>query len=81
MNAILAPQPSPPDTSDDRCDVCGLTAPFLLRDHARNTVTRYCRIHLPDSFPMAKSLTRLMEEMYLAQYGNAKNDSSPPSNG
>lgn len=65
-----------PDTSDDFCQVCGQTAPFLERELATGIVQRFCRMHIPADWPMPKSLARLMEEAYLAE--RVTNESSPP---
>lgn len=68
--------PSLPDTRDDFCQVCGATAPFLLRELATGKVERWCRAHLPDDFGLPKSLARMLEEAYLAE--RVTNESSPP---
>lgn len=65
-----------PDTSDDICGVCGATAPFLLRTFATGQVERWCRAHLPDDWPLPKSLARMLEEEYISL--KRRNESSPP---
>lgn len=56
--------PAPLDIpDDDRCATCGLTAAFIFRDRGADTVTRWCRIHVPF---LAPSLTSWLEQAYLA---------------
>lgn len=59
-----------PDTSDDFCQVCGQTAPFLERELATGIVQRFCRMHIPEDWGwMRPSLARLMEKEYLSHRG------------
>ena len=68
--------PSPPDRSEDFCQVCGAPAPFRERELATGKVDLFCRDHIPASWTwMRPSLARLMEKEYLSR---ASNESSPP---
>ena len=62
---------SPSVVLDEACLVCGLSAPFRIRNRADGTVRAWCRAHLGqewrDLYPV--SLAQLMEELYLAKLG------------
>lgn len=83
MSTLTIPSlvPEPPDTSQDNCSVCqSSAAPFIVRDRNAGTVTRFCYTHVPDDWGMTKSLTRALEEAFIARQdaeGLATGDGKP----
>ncbi len=67
------PQPIQPDDSGNQCAVCGARAPFIQRNRqTREIDARWCATHVPDEWGMAKSLTRMLEEAFLAETNQAR---------